>query len=122
MFSRLCEPLEGTDSARIAASLGLDPEQYRKSVRVEVTADDQSMVRNEERFRPCTKLTVVCGANGCGESMTLDTSVRGRGRDAVFALARCSKLDCKAIPILEQTAAIQNKITMEIRTHISRYD
>ena len=58
VVSRLCEPLEGTDSARIAQSLGLDPEQYRKSVRVEVTADDQNMLRNEEKFRQCQKFTV----------------------------------------------------------------
>ena len=29
VVSRLCDPLEGTDSARIAQCLGLDPEQYR---------------------------------------------------------------------------------------------
>ena len=114
---RLCEPLEGTDSARIAASLGLDPEHYRKSVRVEVTADDQNMLRNEEKFRQCHKFAVTCQ---CGETMTLDTNVRGRGRDAVFGLARCSKLDCKRIPILEQAAGIQNKLTLEIRNHVSR--
>ena len=57
----------------------------------------------------------------CGESLTLDTTVRGRGKDAVFALAKCSKLDCRKIPILEQAAQIQNKLTLEIRGHISRY-
>jgi len=118
VVSRLCEPLEGTDSARIAQSLGLDPEQYRKSVRVEVTADDQNMLRNEEKFRQCQKFTITCS---CGESLTLDTTVRGRGKDAVFALAKCSKLDCRKIPILEQAAQIQNRLTLEIRSHISRY-
>jgi len=29
VVSRLCDPLEGTDSARIAQCLGLDPEHYR---------------------------------------------------------------------------------------------
>ena len=57
----------------------------------------------------------------CGESLTLDTTVRGRGKDTVFALAKCSKLDCRKIPILEQAAQIQNKLTLEIRGHISRY-
>ena len=31
VVSRLIDPLEGTDSARIAQCLGLDPEQYRRS-------------------------------------------------------------------------------------------
>jgi len=118
VVSRLCEPLEGTDSARIAQCLGLDPEQYRRSVRVEVTADDQNMQRNEEKFRQCQKLTIECT---CGERMTVDTAVRGRGRDATFALAKCSNLECKRIPIIERAAYIQNKLTMEIREHIQRY-
>jgi len=118
VVSRLCEPLEGTDSARIAQCLGLDPEQYRRSVRVTVTADDQNMQRNEEKFRQCQKLTIECL---CGESMTLDTAVRGRGREATLALAKCSSLDCKRIPILERSAYISNKLTLEVRSHVQRY-
>merc|ERR1719376_346128 len=118
VVSRLCEPLEGTDSARIAQCLGLDPEQYRRSVRVTVTADDQNMQRNEEKFRQCQKLTIECL---CGESMTLDTAVRGRGREATLALAKCSNLDCKRIPILERSAYISNKLTLEVRSHVQRY-
>ena len=63
VVSRLCEPLDGTDSARIAQSLDLDPEHYRRAVRAEVTADDQSMQRNEEKFRQCQKLTVRRGGS-----------------------------------------------------------
>ena len=70
VVSRLCEPLEGTDSARIAQSLGLDPEQYRKSVRVEVTADDQNMLRNEEKFRQCQKFTVSSKQQKCNIAYT----------------------------------------------------
>ena len=118
VVSRLCEPLEGTDSARIAQCLGLDPEQYRRSMRVQITADDQSFQRNEEKFRQCQKFSVECL---CGETMNLDTAVRGRGKDAHFALAKCGKLDCQRVPVLERCAYIQNKLTLEIRAHIQRY-
>ena len=53
--------------------------------------------------------------------MLLDTAIRGRGREATFGLAKCSRLDCKRIPVLERWAHIQNKLTMEIRSHIRRY-
>lgn len=60
VVSRLCDPLDGTDSSRIAQCLGLDPEQYRRAIRAESHHDDEVNVKDEDRFRQCEKLTVKC--------------------------------------------------------------
>lgn len=60
VVSRLCDPLEGTDSARLAQCLGLDPEQYRRSMANESAHNkhDDNEIRVEDRFRECQKLKV----------------------------------------------------------------
>ncbi len=61
VVSRLCEPLDGTDSARIAQCLGLDPEQYRRAMNnaENVSAEEESAMREEDRFRQCEKFKVI---------------------------------------------------------------
>ena len=58
VVSRLCDPLDGTDASRIAQCLGLDPEQYRRSIRSENHQDDESSLKDEDRFRQCERFTV----------------------------------------------------------------
>ena len=71
VVSRLCDPLDGTDASRIAQCLGLDPEQYRRSIRSENHQDDESSLKDEDRFRQCERFTVrlsyktQCGKYGC---------------------------------------------------------
>ena len=58
VVSRLCDPLDGTDASRIAQCLGLDPEQYRRAIRTESHQDDETSIKDEDRFRQCEKFTV----------------------------------------------------------------
>ena len=67
VISRLCDPLDGTDSARIAQCLGLDPEQYRRNVYSNDTRQDEAVtMKDEERFRTCTKFELP-PCKECGE-------------------------------------------------------
>ena len=59
VVSRLCDPLEATDAARIAQCLGLDPEQYRRAIRTESNNDNSASLKDEERFRQCEKFQVI---------------------------------------------------------------
>ena len=58
VVSRLCDPLDGTDSSRIAQCLGLDPEQYRKTIRTDNHHDDEQGIKDEDRFRQCERFKV----------------------------------------------------------------
>ncbi len=118
VVSRLCDPLDGTDSSRIAGCLGLDPEQYRRAIRTENHQDDEAAIKDEDRFRQCEKFSIDCE---CGEKIVVDSITRGSGHDEVLALLHCPKPGCKKNPILERTAFIQNKLTMAIREHIKNY-
>ena len=126
VISRLCDPLEGTDSARIAQCLGLDPEQFRRNIYSNDARNDEiASSKDEERFRTCSKFEmppcIECG-EGSGESKptVVDTPIRNSGKDAYFAFTKCSNLACKANP-LDHMHSIQNKITLNIREHIKRY-
>lgn len=65
-LSRLCEPIEGTDSAMLAMCLGLDPVKYSASSRANDVADGDtsfvpmSLADDQIKFRSCEKLNVTC--------------------------------------------------------------
>ena len=126
VISRLCDPLEGTDSARIAQCLGLDPEQFRKHIYSNDTRSEETIgSRDEDRFRSCTKFQMLACAEceeGTGDSkpILLDSPVRNSGKDAYFAFTRCSNPTCKSNP-LDFIEAILNKVTLNIRDHIKQY-
>ena len=63
VVSRLCQPIEGTDAARIADCLGLDPSKFHHQVAHAAGAGDDddflnagSALDDEERFRRCAPL------------------------------------------------------------------
>lgn len=126
VISRLCDPLDGTDSARIAQCLGLDPEQFRKHIYTNDTGRDETIKsKDEDRFRSCVKFQMLpCKEceEGMGDSkpIVLDTPVRNSGKDAYFALTRCPNTNCKSNP-LDNIEAILNKVTLKIREHIKQY-
>ncbi|KAG1886944.1 uncharacterized protein F5891DRAFT_1200258 [Suillus fuscotomentosus] len=69
-IERLCEPIEGTDRARLAECLGLDPGRYRISGSTPagstLTTLD-SLVSDAERFRDVAPFLVRC--RGCAGQM-----------------------------------------------------
>ena len=115
VVSRLIDPLEGTDAARIAQCLGLDPEQYRRAAGADnrISAEEEGAMREEDRFRQCEKLKVACE---CGETATVDSAVRGiSDTDRVLALARCADPKCDRVPVVAGHVAIKNALTMAFR-------
>lgn len=126
VISRLCDPLDDTDSARIAQCLGLDPEQYRRNVYSNDARNDEIVsAKDEERFRSCEKFEMPpckeCG-DGSGESKStiVDSPVRNSGANAYFAFTKCPNLACNANP-LDHMEIIQNRLTLKIREHIKKY-
>lgn len=68
-IERLCEPIEGTDKARLAECLGLDVQRYAaKSGGGDVEREFNtlgSQISDKERFSDCKAFRVRCSA--CGE-------------------------------------------------------
>ncbi|KAF5385769.1 hypothetical protein D9615_002206 [Tricholomella constricta] len=63
-IERLCEPIEGTDRARLAECLGLDPAKYRTS---SISGPDErafssldSQMSDAQRFKDCQSFFVRC--------------------------------------------------------------
>ncbi|CAE6337459.1 unnamed protein product [Rhizoctonia solani] len=60
---RLCDPIEGTDRARLAECLGLDPSRFQASV---AAVDDdpyrtlESQIPDKERFREAAQFIIRC--------------------------------------------------------------
>ncbi|KAH9479795.1 DNA polymerase alpha catalytic subunit [Psilocybe cubensis] len=61
-IERLCDPIEGTDRARLAECLGLDPMRYRTSTGVEerVFSGLDSQMSDAERFRDALPFIIRC--------------------------------------------------------------
>ncbi|XP_065671533.1 DNA polymerase alpha catalytic subunit isoform X2 [Hydra vulgaris] len=66
VVSRLCDPIEGTDSSFIAECLGLDPTGYKSP---SVQQDEQGLLTvlmtDEERFKDIEKFFVRCNIDSC---------------------------------------------------------
>ncbi|KAK7499236.1 hypothetical protein BaRGS_00009496, partial [Batillaria attramentaria] len=77
VVSRLCDPIEGTDAARIAECLGLDPSGYRHSQHHHGNADEEdallaAQMTEEEKYRDCERFKFVCPAENCGRENIID--------------------------------------------------
>ena len=61
---RLCESIEGTDRARLAECLGLDPSRYSTQTGAEVTEKQfftfESQISDKERFKDASPLPLRC--------------------------------------------------------------
>ena len=118
VVSRLCDPVEGMDSARVAQCLGLDPSQYKQRAAQEEVGDWEPEVKEEDKFRSCERLTVECV---CGDQMTVDSPVTGQGAQQSPALLSCPRTkQCGGFPLM-QDDKILNSIDLLARRHITRY-
>lgn len=63
-IERLCEPIEGTDRARLAECLGLDPNRYRTATAAESESRAfstlDSLISDAERYKECDHFVVRC--------------------------------------------------------------
>ena len=69
VLARLCEPIEGLDSAQLAEWLGMDPSAYRSRAGREETK--QSLLSLPLPDTQAEPLTVVCPEATCGHTNLL---------------------------------------------------
>ncbi|KAJ1975656.1 DNA-directed DNA polymerase alpha catalytic subunit pol1 [Dimargaris verticillata] len=138
--ARLCEPIEGTDAARLAHFLGLDPSKFRSFT--SGAADGrgnglgagsgyrtlESQVSDEERFAQVDKWDVRCRA--CQQSFVFpgiarlptteaQPSVPNEPQsDIVVPGFQCPNAECNATVSL---ASLQVQLTLAIRSRIEQY-
>jgi len=116
VVSRLCDPIEGTDAARIAECLGLDASHFRRALRrdedEDVTVLGVTEESEAEKYRDCEDLKFPC--QGCGSEVKATIVQDSSGS----ALESCP--GCKLAP-LDNVAYVRNQLTRAIRRHILSY-
>ncbi|KAG2067603.1 hypothetical protein BDR04DRAFT_1104760 [Suillus decipiens] len=116
-IERLCDPIEGTDRARLAECLGLDPGRYRISGSMPagsaLTTLD-SLVSDAERFRDVAPFLVRC--RGCAGQMAFPPVY---DRDASILLS--SGPTCPACSAPLGSASLQTQLEVQIRSFVARY-
>ncbi|CAH0775041.1 unnamed protein product [Bemisia tabaci] len=125
VVSRLCDPIEGVDSAQIAEHLGLDPSSYRQSTigrNEDLANGDYSTLgtlTDEERYKNCDKFTFKC--SHCSAEIIMDGPSRKTpaGKEELI-LSKCSNPDCSTPPYL-YVSSILNKLTLSMRQYIKKY-
>ncbi|KAH7920526.1 hypothetical protein BV22DRAFT_1073766 [Leucogyrophana mollusca] len=117
-IERLCEPIEGTDRARLAECLGLDPGRYRTSnggteAGSALTSLD-SQVSDAERYRDASPFLVRC--RGCQGEMAFSPIWE---RDSSVLLS--SGPTCPACNTPMGIASLQTQLEVQIRACVARY-
>ncbi|KAG9309455.1 hypothetical protein JVU11DRAFT_10424 [Chiua virens] len=116
-IERLCDPIEGTDRARLAECLGLDSNRYKVSGGHEAsfgltTLDSQ--VSDAERFRNSELFLVRC--RGCQGQMSFSPIWE---RDS--SILQSSGSVCPACNRQLGRASLQTQLEVQIRACIERY-
>ncbi|KAI0048775.1 hypothetical protein FA95DRAFT_1678116 [Auriscalpium vulgare] len=117
-IERLCEPIEGTDRARLAECLGLDPGRYRTSAAAETEeryfGTLESQLPESERYKDAAPFVVRC--RSC-DTQTAFTHVGDRDTCLLDADgAKCPGCKGRLGP-----ASLQVQLECQIRAHVARY-
>ncbi|KAK0061049.1 DNA polymerase alpha catalytic subunit [Biomphalaria pfeifferi] len=122
VVARLCDPIEGTDSAHIAQCLGLDPSGYRPTTRQEEVEEDLVTLQltMEEKFRDCERLKFPCPSVKCSRSIVLDSPFTGNDSSLAAALLCCPNTDCRT-PLWKSKNQIKNLLQLKIQQHVNKY-
>ncbi|KAF8443398.1 DNA polymerase alpha subunit A [Terfezia claveryi] len=95
-IQRLCAPIEGTDVARLAECLGLDPQKYQitnhdgDAVEKDLTPLE-STIPDEERYRDAAQLTLKC--RQCKETFNFEGINKSREQVSAEGIV-CSNPKC----------------------------
>ncbi|TBU30600.1 DNA polymerase alpha catalytic subunit [Dichomitus squalens] len=117
-IERLCEPIEGTDRARLAECLGLDPNRYRTAGTGESeeryfgTLD--SLMSDAQRFQDADAFQVHC--RSC-QNVVPFAPVSDREKSHI----RYSGLVCPQCRAAVSVASVQTQLEVQIREHIAKY-
>ncbi|KAH9967412.1 DNA polymerase alpha catalytic subunit [Russula dissimulans] len=117
-IERLCDPIEGTDRARLAECLGLDPGRYRSTTANEVeerrfTALD-SQLPDSERYKDAMPFVVRCRACECSVAFP---PVSNRAE----SLVKVKGATCPRCDKVLGAASLQIQLECQIREHIHKY-
>jgi DNA polymerase alpha subunit A len=118
-IERLCAPIEGTNSSRLAECLGLDIRKYQIATNTSHQDPElhplESKIPDEERFKDAVKLSLQC--RYCKEVFEFEGLVRSKDRCTSQGII-CGNSDCGRIfPV--QTVAAQ--VELQIRRATARY-
>ncbi|ORY24867.1 hypothetical protein BCR39DRAFT_312260 [Naematelia encephala] len=116
---RLCDSIEGTDRARLAECLGLDPTRYASTSGGGEVAEKQfytfeSQISDKERFRDADALRLRC------MSCEAESSFEGLIDDSSNMVQPIGVV-CPACSSVLPTASIAVQVENQIRAHISKY-
>lgn len=126
VVARLCDPIEGSNAARIAECLGLDPANYRSSRQYQSCDgnDDDALATElppQERFRGCTRFTFICPAKECTTKVTMDDPFReGIGGAKEICLQTCPNPKCQH-PVYTNVTSLVNAVTSQLRGYVKTY-
>ncbi|KZP01754.1 DNA polymerase alpha catalytic subunit, partial [Calocera viscosa TUFC12733] len=117
-IERLCEPIEGTDRARLAECLGLDPGRYSTSL--SNPADEplfgtlDSQIPDKERFKDVDSLLIRC--RKCEASFMF-----GSMTEKNDCILHVDGPKCPACYSSINSASLQVQLDRAIRDHIAKY-
>lgn len=111
-IERLCAPMDGTDSVRLAECLGLDTRKYQISQTSASVEKDlqplESTIPDEERFRDAERLNVTCRA--CKQSFVFEGMSKSESCCTANGLF-CPNAECgKPISVISLVAQLEHQI------------
>ncbi|KAJ9107960.1 hypothetical protein QFC20_003645 [Naganishia adeliensis] len=118
-IERLCNDIEGTDRARLAECLGLDPTRFQNNSNSAFQEKEiftfSSQISDKERFRDADPLTLRCRAcksvfvfNPIVEDMESTGNIQNEGISCT-----CGQL--------QSTGSVSVQVELQLRAHISKY-
>lgn len=117
---RLCEPIDGTDRARLAECLGLDPQRFRSHYGGSQEEPQMRMlasaISDEERYRDADKLKLIC--RHCHAEMAFNGLLVDKDRIVSSKGIICPNSSCgQAIG----AGSLSMQLNVQIRQHVERY-
>ncbi|KAJ8971883.1 hypothetical protein NQ314_000496 [Rhamnusium bicolor] len=113
VVTRICEPIEGTDSFQIAECLGLDTTSFKKPKQVGEMVGE-NITKPEIKFRNVDKFKFICFA--CKQENFVDNVLIGN----VPFLEKCNNSDCNIRPV-DYLPYLQNQLVLLIQSYITKY-
>lgn len=121
VISRICEPIEGMDPARVADCLGLDSSGYRRLIKKETSSGDSYEVENEqEKYRHCKEFLFVCINDNCKRENAIKETFLKSDKEGVTFLQKCQNEGCSARPV-DYLATLQNQLSTQLRDMTAKY-
>jgi DNA polymerase alpha subunit A len=120
-IERLCAPIPGTDSVRLAECLGLDTRKYQINTSGSNSQQNaeifplESQIPDSVRFKDVTRFTLRCGS--CRDEALFEGLCASTSMCLPTGL-RCSRPDCQA-PF--STTSIVASLENQIRAQTNRY-